>query len=615
MHTCAANGYLSKVESVCGPKPDAVQRSFFRYSAWPYMSVACSNAFSGLCLRFGRTLDTVQRWRLLCACIAARYLHRGERSACAGVDAQPMDASQEDLLYIYGPVDVTFINSRFVNIEAWYLEHILEVETASNESLATFDGVQCNGCNISQSLIKYVGGNFTMLDSQFMDLQGSAAYIAGSFASVSNSSFQGQPGAALMQSGIIVSIDSGFFEVTNCIFKDLATAANGGAVYAEATSAAISGSVFLNNSGVAAGAINLLASTGILANNTFDSNEATNGDGGAIVLQALQTNTNPLAPNFTVSSSTFVKNVAANSAAGIRAVEVYLLDITGCSFHFNTANGISLGPWQGSAIGVDNNHAATNVFLRDSTVTDSLAGASVFLRNTLCVGIINTVFANSSQAGLVILGTIGDSCEDKFADSEDILFHSNTTTSVSSDQDSIQDFLVGAQTTNDIRFCTFINHTLDPKPFFAQIAGTAAALLIEGGLISHNMLASNQFVGNSGIQGAAIQLISCSATVIWNSSFVGNTASQQGGALSSVLSAANGVLLGDSEFVNNSALRGGALHGDTNTQFILNGSIEMLGNAAKTFGGALYCDACWNLEIGPGTVIQNNIAGRQQERN
>ena len=129
------------------------------------------------------------------------------------------------------------------------------------------------------------------------------------------------------------------------------------------------------------------------------------------------------------------------------------------------------------------------------------------------------------------------------------------------------------------------------------------------------MLASNQFVGNSGIQGAAIQLISCSATVIWNSSFVGNTASQQGGALSSVLSAANGVLLGDSEFVNNSALRGGALHGDTNTQFILNGSIEMLGNAAKTFGGALYCDACWNLEIGPGTVIQNNIAGRQQERN
>ena len=551
-----------------------------------------------------------------CVCIAARNLHRCEISACAGVDAQPMDAGQEDLLYIYGLVDVTFINSRFVNIEAWYLEHILEVETASNESLATFDGVQCNGCNSSQALIQYVGGNFTMLDSQFVDLQGSAAYIAGSSASVSNSSFQGQAGAVLLQSGIIVSVDSGFFEVTDCNFTDLATAANGGAVYAEAFNATISGSVFLNNSGVAAGAINLLASTGVLANNTFDSNEGTTGDGGAVVLQALQNNTNPLAPNFTVSSSTFVRNVAANSAAGIRAVEVYLLDITNCSFHFNTANAISGSPRQGSAIGVDNAHAATNVFLRDSTVTDSLAGASVFLRNTLCVGIINTVFANSSQVGLVILGTIGDNCEDKFADSEDILFHPDTTTSVSSGQEHIHDFLVGAQTTNDIRFCTFFNHTLDPTPIFAQYAGgiTAAALLIEGGIISHNILASNQFVGNSGTQGAAIQLLSCSATVVWNSSFRSNTASQQGGALSSVLSAGSGVLWGDSEFVNNSALRGGALHGDTNTQFIFKGSIELLGNAAKTFGGALYCNACWRVQMGPGTVIQNNIAGRQQQR-
>lgn len=533
--------------------------------------------------------------------------------ARAGVEVQPMATGQEDLLLIYDPANITFEHSSFVNIEAWYLEHLLEVIATTNQSLATFEGFQCNGCNSSQALIRYVGGNFTMLDSQFVDLQTTAAYIAGSFAFVSNSSFQGQGGAVQMQSGIVVSVSSGV-EVANCSFSNLVTTANGGAIYAEAASAAIIGSVFFNNSGFTGGAINILASTGNLANNTFDSNKATTGDGGAVLLEALASNVNPLAPNFTVSSSTYVNNVAANSAAGIRAMEVYLLDIRNCSFHFNTANGILQGPWQGSAIGVDNDHAATNVFLRDSIITDSLAGASVFLRNALCVGVINTVFANSSQVGLVILGTIGDSCEDNFADSEDILFHSDTTTAVSSDQESIKDFFVGAQTTNDIRFCTFFNHTLDQQPSIEHYAGgaprgTAAALLIAGGLISHNILAGNLFTSNSGIQGSGIQLMSCSATVIWNSSFSSNTASQQGGALSSVLNAANGVLLGESVFVNNSALRGGALHGDTNTQYILLGGNYLMGNTAKTFGGGLFCEACWNVEIGSGTVLRNNTAG------
>lgn len=529
--------------------------------------------------------------------------------SCAGVDAQPMDTGA--VLFIDDSANVTFENCRFVNIEAWYFEHILQVAQPTNQSCATFDGFLCSGCNSSQALVSYEGGNFTMLNSQFVNLQSSAVYTASSFASVSNSSFQGEGGAAQGQSGIIVSV-SGGVDITNCNFSNLVTVANGGAVYAEASSITISGSHFINNSGLTGGAINILASSGILANNSFENNHATTQDGGAVLLEALESNTNPLAPNFTVTSSTFVNNEAANSAGGICGRGVYLLDISGCSFHFNTAKGILKGPWQGSAIGVDNPHASTNVFLRDSIITDSLAGASVFLRNTLCVGVINTVFANSSQVGLVILGTIGDSCEDNFAQSEDILFHPKAITAVPIEQERITEFFIGAETTNDIRFCTFSNHTLDQQPSIQHYAG-GAALLIAGGIISHNILAGNHFEGNSGIQGSGIQLMSCSATVIWNSSFLNNAASQQGGALSSVLSAANGVLLGDSVLVNNSALMGGALYGDTNTQYIIAGSTQLTGNTAQTLGGAVYCEACWNVEMDPGTVIQSNSLGRHQQ--
>lgn len=461
-----------------------------------------------------------------------------------------------------------------------------------------------------------------MLNSRFTGLMDTALYTTGSLLALSNSSFQGQQGAVPRNPRLV--IDGTNVTITSCSFSDNLASIEGGAISAKSPSINISDSHFSNNSGSKGGAVDIRAHLGNIANCTFENNHATGQDGGAVRFQGYEDVYEEQLSNFTVTDSVFMRNEANNSAGGICAfgTQVYWLDVSGCTFDSNAANGSSRGPWQGSAVGIDNPHAATNIFLRDSVFTNSVAGASVFLRNTLCVGIINSVFANSSHVGLSILGTIGDDCEDYWGPREHNLFRKGnetallTTVATASEQDRITDFFLGAQLTNHILNCTFSNHTVNQSASVVHYntgGGSAggAALFIQGGLVSHNLIEGSRFERNTGLHGSGVYMMSSSATVIWKSVFSDNVATGRGGALTSVLNADNGVMVGNSSFLQNRAFAGGALHGDANTQFIMTSGTQFIGNNASTVGGAVFCDTCRALQLDAGTVIEQSHAGEK----
>ena len=508
--------------------------------------------------------------------------------------------------------NVTFENSEIIDVQAWYLKHIIHV-ASSNTTSATFDGFLSDGCNSSEALVSYDGGSITMLHSQFSKLSNTAVYSTGVVSAFLSSTFQGQANTSQVQNpGVVISnvgsvSSSAIFN--GCNFSSYFSNTEGGAVYAEVASISVNGSRFSNNTGMQGGAINAYASSGTITASIFEGNAASDEDGGAVRLlppKALVTTS-----NFTVNGSSFVGNSASNSAAGVCAFGVSLLDVSGCSFHSNAGNGSSQGPWQGSAIGVDTPHAVTAVFLRDSVFTDSLAGASVFLRNCLCVGAINNVFANSSHVGLVVLGTVGDTCETDYA-FEAVLFHPKNVSAVAEEQHGIDDYFTGAQLTNDIRFCSFTNHALSQQPSINHYLG-GAGLYIQGGLISHNLISGSYFDSNSGVQGSGAYIESSSATVIWNTSFVNNLASKSGGGISSVLNGADGIMVGDCLFYNNSAELGGGIFGDINTQMVLTAATQFVANQALYDGGGVYCSECSKVETRPisgGINFTQNYAGR-----
>ena len=445
-----------------------------------------------------------------------------------------------------------------------------------------------------------------------------ALYTTGRFLALSNSSFQGKQGAIPLNPRLV--IDGTNVTITGCSFLDNFAKIEGGAISAKSPSINISHSHFRNNSGTKGGAVDIRAHLGGIANCTFENNHATEQDGGAVRFRGYEDTYIQLPSNFTVTTSMFLGNEAANSAGAVCAFGVYWLDVSGCTFDSNAGKGSSDGPWQGSAVGVDNPHSATNIFLRDSVFTNSIAGASVFLRNTLCVGVINSVFANSSHVGLSILGTLGDDCEDYWGPRDKKLFRKGNVTTVAtkSEQDRIVYFFRGAQLTNHILNCTFFNHTVNQPASVVNYntgSGSAggAALFIQGGLVSHNLIEGSRFIGNTGLHGSGVYMMSSSATVIWQSVFSGNVATGRGGALTSVLNAANGVMLGNSSFLHNKAFAGGALHGDANTQFIMTSGSQFIGNNASTVGGAVFCDTCRALQLDAGTVIEQSHAGRKTQ--
>ena len=112
--------------------------------------------------------------------------------------------------------------------------------------------------------------------------------------------------------------------------------------------------------------------------------------------------------------------------------------------------------------------------------------------------------------------------------------------------------------------------------------------------------------GNTGRQGAAIHLDAIFAVVIWNSTFMNNSAAYEGGAVAMVNSHGPGIWLGATHFSGNSAWRGGAIFGSLGTKIIIAGESTLENNTAATRGGAVYCAGSSQVKMQDCVISGNN---------
>lgn len=166
----------------------------------------------------------------------------------------------------------------------------------------------------------------------------------------------------------------------------------------------------------------------------------------------------------------------------------------------------------------------------------------------------------------------------------------------------------------DIRSCTFSNNTaafflrLYKEPVQPQdpLAGGAALDMLA---VPYSMMADNVFLNNLGRQGSAVHLDSCTATVIWNGTFDGNSATHEGGAIATVNSHGKGVLIGRSIISNSLALSGGGVYGESGASVIITNSTRLVNNTAVTKGGAVNCAGCQNMTM----QLQSSATGNQAQ--
>ena len=163
--------------------------------------------------------------------------------------------------------------------------------------------------------------------------------------------------------------------------------------------------------------------------------------------------------------------------------------------------------------------------------------AGAHISSCRCAGILNSTFEDNIGIGLC-LRDISGTCEPQNESPPEFppLFDRDT---IAGEQNvgMINDFLgedVSISIAADVRYSTFRNNTaasllrLNDEPVQPQdpLAGGAGLDILD---VPFSVLVGLDFENNNGRQGSGIHLDSCSATVIWNSTLVGNTATHEGG--------------------------------------------------------------------------------------
>lgn len=242
--------------------------------------------------------------------------------------------------------------------------------------------------------------------------------------------------------------------------------------------------------------------------------------------------------------------------------------------------------------------------------------AGAHISSCSCVGILNSTFEDNTGTGLC-LRDISGTCEVGKGQSSAFppLFNRFTIAS-SQNTPMIDQFLSNDASISvalDIRRSTFRHNTAasltrqydEPTQPQDPLAGGAAIDILA---VPFSIIASNTFEANRGRQGSAVHLDSCTATVIWDGTFNGNTATHEGGAIASVNSHGRGVLLGESNITSSSALSGGSIYADSGASVIITSGCQLSNNVATTTGGAVNCVGCQNMTVQLGSVASSNQA-------
>lgn len=452
-------------------------------------------------------------------------------------------------------------------------------------------------------IVSSSGSTVTLEACRFANISGRALELNYGRATVENCTFSNNTGGAIgdFSTRSTYISNSTFHNNTNC--KVHGSIGWGGAVYSN-SDLVIDTCDFLGNIAADGGAVFAEASRVTIRNSCFRDNAAsptqlqrtTGGppfsdtqDGGAVYILG-----NSSADNLQqlyVSNCTFLRNFAWGSAGAIRSWQLPgLVYINQSSFAYN----------QGLSLAADlyvfgSNERVTNLVVRSSSFTDSKSSTSIGATSLRCFGIQGSNFSHSKYEG-VRAQDIGGQCEDSNYRvlSVDVFDR----TSIAADSEavaSIGDFIghdISFSISIDIRDCKFDNLS-------------SQAVSIKGGLNSRVVVAQTVFVG--GFSGVALQTTACSTVVVWGSRFSNNVNFGNGGAIASDLNLGGGMLIGESVFINNTAVQGGAIWGSAGAQFNITSNSRFVGNKANGTGGAIQCDGC-RMALWDGASLQHNHA-------
>ncbi len=427
---------------------------------------------------------------------------------------------------------------------------------------------------------------------------GGAIYAENAF-TVTGGQFNGN--FASEAGGAIYSDKNATFTVTEATFSKNTSNGYGGAIYSIAMGDnLVSNSIFEENEASRGGAISFWSDGMVtgdqsfsVENSTFTSNKA-DTKGGAIAWlvmdnekdQTLSVTNSSFTLNqagtggaihaeddFTVTGSQFTKNQATDDGGAIYAYTTADFAISNSVFQENTSsdNGGAIAAWADN--GQDQNYSVTNSQFTENEATDK-GGAISWLE-----------YESIHDGASHVLSVEGST------------FNSNTAQwggAINTEAElSVKDTTFAANTAEDdggaIDASRTAQFSINGARFEQNTAGD------NGGAI--NAWADNQLERNN---------------TITNSQFIGNKATDKGGAIAWLAvdplwdDVAHNITVENSTFDSNSAQWGGAIN--TEGEITLRGETNFVGNTASQQGGAIFVSETGTLNVEGTAVFANNTA-------
>lgn len=537
----------------------------------------------------------------------------------AGVQAQPLPADQNDTLVYFGQANITLEGAQVVDINAESFDQIVLFDFCTFVNITNFTS---SGCQVeNQILLVQNTSSLYIKGSSFRDTPARGLSISESAAELDDNIFEnlGCPnssfdGGALWLSntnGSQVSIKRSNF------FNNSANNRNGGAIYMQGSDYYFEDNRFVNNtSGVNGGAVLVALVNQADASCTFQSCLFVNNTAGFNgVVYAY-----PTSGSISFSDCVFSGNLGyQGSAVSLWQVGNCLVD--SCKFEHNTIRYNDGHPGDGSALYVDGYASqVTSLYILNSSFSrndgsSSPASGVVHAVRCQCIGIMNSRFEDNLGIAITIDQTFGNCANNQLVSTP--LFNVSTVAGNSDDyldQFSAPDSILGFSIAVDIRSTSFSGNV--DSTFLQPIDTEAVAVSLRGGaalsIVSAQriLLVDLQFSENKARQGGAILLDSCLATIIWSNTFTNNLATQEGGAVATVHNEhAGGLFIGNTSYMGNSALTGGALYGTDQASITISNSTTLDGNMASVSGGAIACVDCELLTLQSQASMTSNHAG------
>ena len=535
----------------------------------------------------------------------------------AGVQAQPLPADHNDTLVYFGQTNITLEGAQVVDINAGSLNDIVLFDSCTLVNIHNFTSY---GCQVKNQILEAQNtSNLYIKRSSFRNAPARGLSITNSAAVLHDNIFEnlGCPDSAADGGALWVSNTNGdWVSIKRSNFSNnSANNRHGGAISIKGSDCYFEDNRFVNNtSGVNGGAVVVALANQADATCTFQSclfvNNTANFNGAVYAW--------PTSGIISFRKSVFSGNLGyQGGAVSLWAVGGCLVD--SCKFEHNIIRYNSGNPGNGAALYVDGYAGlATSLYVLNSSFSrndgsSSPASAAMHAIRCQCIGIMNSSFEDNLGIAITIDQTSGN-CANK-----QLVFPPlfNLSTVAGDSDDYLDQFtahtILGFSIAVDIRSTSFSGNVdstflqpVDTKAVAVNLRGGAALSILSTQRI---LLVDLHFDENKARQGGAVLLDTCLATIIWSNTFTNNIATQEGGAVATVHNEhAGGLFIGNTSYMGNSALTGGALYGTDQASITISNSTTLDGNTASFSGGAISCVSCKLLTIQSQVSMTSNRA-------